>query len=110
MSPIRSTLAKSVAKLLSFAQEADIGLVKGRGKGNAERRPSKWGASGGTKIESGGYTYHVFTVDTPSPESSLVIDAIRTTKTAMVFAVGGGGSGAKDDGGGGECILHPDGR
>ena len=38
MSPIRSTLAKSVAKLLSFAQEPDIGLVKGRGKGNAERR------------------------------------------------------------------------
>lgn len=110
MSPIRSTLAKSVAKLLSFAQEADIGLVKGRGKGNAERRPSKWSASGGTKIESGGYTYHVFTVDTPAPESSLVIDAIRTTKPAMVFAVGGGGSGGRDDGGGGgagSAVLDP---
>ena len=110
MSPIRSTLARSVSKLLNLQQNEDIAQLAGRDKKNDERRPSQWSASGGTKIESGGYTYHVFTVDTPAPESSLVISAIRESKTAMVFAVGGGASGARDDGGGGgagSAVLDP---
>ena len=110
MSPIRSTLARSLSKLLNLQQNEDIDQLRGRDKKNNERRPSQWGASGGTKITSGDYTYHVFTVDTPAPESSLVISAIRDTKTAMVFAVGGGASGARDDGGGGgagSAVLDP---
>ena len=110
MSPIRSTLARSVSKLLNLQQNEDIAQLAGRDKKNDERRPSQWSASGGTKITSGDYTYHVFTVDTPAPESSLVISAIRESKTAMVFAVGGGASGARDDGGGGgagSAVLDP---
>lgn len=98
MAPIKSSLARTGTKLLGLFRQTDLSL---RGLKQSARQAPKFEATGGTKIDSGGYTYHVFTVNTPSPESSLVVDAIVTTKSAQILVVGGGGEGAKDDGGGG---------
>lgn len=98
MAPLRSSLARTVGKLLRVSKDADLSL---RGGDGTARQNESFGASGGTIITSGIYTYHVFTADTPSPESSLVVTAAGVTKTAQILVVGGGGEGGKDDGGGG---------
>lgn len=56
-------------------------------------------ATGGTKITSGDYVYHVFTTDTPSPEKVLTVTAGEGDATVLI--VGGGGGTAADNGGAG---------
>ena len=98
MAPLRSSLARTVGKLLRVSKDADLSL---RGTDDTARQNESFSASGGTLITSGIYSYHVFTSDTPSPESSFVVTAAGVTKTAQILVVGGGGEGGKDDGGGG---------
>ena len=98
MAPFKSSLARSGKKLIGFFNQSDLSF---RGQINKDKRPPSFSSSGGTKITSGDYTYHVFTADTPAPESSLVISGANLSKTAQVLVVGGGGGGANDDGGGG---------
>ena len=68
--------------------------------------PPPFSASGGTKIVSGSNTYHVFTVDTPSPQSSLVV--VNGSRSVEVLVVAGGAGGANQHGGGGGAggVLH----
>lgn len=56
-------------------------------------------ATGGTKITSGGYVYHVFTTDTPSPNK--VLEVSSGSADAVLLVVGGGGGTAADNGGAG---------
>ena len=61
--------------------------------------PAPFAATGGTKITSGDYTYHVFSTDHPSPEKTFT--ATSGTRSAEVLVVAGGGGSAWDNGGGG---------
>ena len=63
-------------------------------------------ASGGTEITSGSNKYHVFTVDTPSPQQNLVVSASKTGVEILVVAGGAGGAGHHGGGGGAGGILH----
>ena len=56
-------------------------------------------ATGGTKITSGDYVYHVFTTDTPSPNK--VLEVTSGSGDAVLLVVGGGGGSAADNGGAG---------
>ena len=98
MAPFKSSLSRSATKLIGVFRDRDTSL---RGYKQTSREAERFEVTGGTKIESGGYTYHVFTADTPSPESNLIVNAVALSKNAQILVVGGGGEGAKDDGGGG---------
>ena len=56
-------------------------------------------ATGGTRIASGDYVYHVFTTDTPSPNK--VLEVTSGSGNAVLLVVGGGGGTAADNGGAG---------
>ncbi len=56
-------------------------------------------ATGGTKITSGSYVYHVFTTDTPSPNK--VLEVTSGSGDCVLLVVGGGGGTAADNGGAG---------
>ena len=61
MAPIRSSLSRSVSKLLGVFKDTDLSL-----RGNVQTsRSTRFDASGGTKITSGSDVYHVFTSDSP---------------------------------------------
>ena len=98
MSPLKSSLARTVSKLLGVSKNTDLSI---RGGAQTARQGAVFEVSGGTTITSGIYTYHVFTADTPSPQSSLVVTAVADSRSAQILVVGGGGEGGKDDGGGG---------
>ena len=98
MSPLKSSLARTVSKLLGVSKDTDLSI---RGGVQTARQGAVFEVSGGTTITSGIYTYHVFTADTPSPQSSLVVTAVADSRSAQILVVGGGGEGGKDDGGGG---------
>ena len=68
--------------------------------------PQPFEATGGTKITSGDYTYHVFCTDHPSPEKTFT--ATSGTRSAELLIVGGGGGTAYDNGGGagGGGVAH----
>ena len=56
-------------------------------------------ATGGTRIASGDYVYHVFTTDTPSPNK--VLEVSSGSGNAVLLVVGGGGGTSADNGGAG---------
>ena len=62
----------------------------GGGTGNAFGAPSTVVASGGTKIISGLYTYHVITSFTPSPEQNFVVTQGNAEVDWLVLGGGGG--------------------
>ena len=69
--------------------------------------PDTASASGGVKIESGGYVYHIFMGGTgpnyagnPISEETFTINS-GTITDAEILVVGGGGGGKNDGGGGG---------
>ena len=102
MAPIKSSLARSATKLLNVLRDRDTSL---RGFNSSSRLP-RFTASGGTKIDSGGNVYHVFTVDTPSPQSSLVVVGGSVSVEVLVVAGGGGGATQHGGGGGAGGVLH----
>ena len=88
MSPLKSSLARSVGKLLGVQKDSDLSL---RGDVQSNRFVESIVATGGTKFESGDQTYHLF-----HTSSTLVMNQ---DVTAEIFLVAGGGAGT--DGGGG---------
>ena len=90
MAPIKSSLARTVGKLLSVQKDTDLSL---RGDVQSIRKPT-FVASGGTKSTFGDYTIHTFT-------SSGAFTVDSGSGDIDVLLVAGGGSGGVDNGGGG---------
>lgn len=92
MAPLKSSLARTVGKLLGVQKDADLSL-----RGNVQRsRLSGFSASGGLTVENGGYKYHVFTSD-----STFSTSQSFDVETVVVGGGGGGYPGAPAGGGGG---------
>ena len=92
MAPIKSSLARTVGKLLGVQKDSDLSL---RGDVQSLRQVTDpISASGGTKFTSGDQTYHLF-----HTSSTLVMTSGPGNLTAEIFLVAGGGAGT--DGGGG---------
>lgn len=92
MAPIKSSLARSVGKLLGVFKEADLSL---RGATQSTRVPPSLLASGGSTFSFGGKTVHKFTSN-----QNFVITA-GSSDSVEILVIGGGGSGGGDSGGGG---------
>ena len=98
MAPFKSTLARSVGKLLGVYKDDDLSL---RGVAQTSRKPPGPSVSGGTIVSDGTTRYNIFT----SPGALTVAGA--TFSNVVVMCVGGGGSsgdsqpGAGSGGGGG---------
>ena len=90
MAPIKSSLSRSVSKLLGVFKDTDLSL---RGDVQSSRIFTEipFSATGGTKITSGSDIYHVF-LYTGSPQT-FSVEGSPGSLTAKVLVVGGGGSG-----------------
>ena len=115
MAPIKSSLARSVSKLLGVFKDTDLSL---RGNVQSTRHiiPAKLELTGGTTVEYGGSRYHIFRTSTPSPTRFITIDTLsdNTPENVIDFLVvaGGGGSGGGDNaygggGGAGGLVYRP---
>ena len=106
MAPIRTSLARSVGKLLAVYGSRDLSI---RGYNFFQSNKSKESVTGGTTYQNGSYRVHEFL--TPG---SLVISPGTTLTNVRYLVVGGGGGGGGFDtraGGGGAGGLrsnHPD--
>ena len=60
MAPIKSSLSRTVGKLLGVSKDTDLSL---RGDVQSLRVLPPIPATGGNIVESGGYKYHVFLED-----------------------------------------------
>ena len=79
MAPIKSSLAKTVGKLLGVQKDTDLSL---RGATQSSRVP-KFSASGGTQHYLGnGYRYHVF--DYPNSDNFIVSSGEKTIEVLVV--------------------------
>jgi len=103
MAPIKSSLAKSVGKLLGVFKDTDLSL---RGHVQSTRHiVPPFSASGGNLangLEPGnGYTYHTF-----GTNGDFVVSG--SAGTVDILIVAGGGAGGNDRGGGGGAggIVH----
>ena len=106
MAPLRSTLGRSVGRLLGIRRTNDLAGVgdggaaehtqlNSRYKGGT--RKTSFEASGGSKVTSGDYTYHIFTSpDTFELSEELDCDIL------VVAGGGGGGDGSPSPGPGGQ--------
>ena len=100
MAPLKSSLARSVSKLLGVSKDTDLTL---RGDVQRSRRVPEPAidASGGTKIDSSPTVhYHVFVSDSPF--------VVTTGGDADIFLVGGGGGSSTSlaSGGGAGGAVH----
>ena len=95
---LKSSLARTAAKLLGVNKDADLSL-RGATQSSRVLPPEVFSATGGTKIPSGDYTYHVWTTGTPAPLS--VFDVTEGSRSLDVLLVGGGGGGGANNSGGG---------
>ena len=98
MAPIKSSLARSVAKLFGVSKDTDLSL-RGDVQSSRFRSTTLFEATGGTTNTDGGYKYHIYTIDTPSPERNFTVTSGDANIELLV--VGGGGAAAFDNGGGG---------
>ena len=95
MAPIKSSLAKSVAKLFGVQRDRDLSL---RGFTQISRTAGPFSATGGdTKRTNGSYTIHTFTT---TGAATLEITG-GESKDLIYVVVGGGGHGVAGSGGGG---------
>ena len=100
MAPIKSSLARSVSKLLGVFKDTDLSL---RGDVQSTRKITlSVQASGGTEIISGSDKYHVFL---GSSEQNF---SVTNGGTCEVLVVAGGGSGGYfyGSGGGAGGVVH----
>ena len=97
MAPIKSSLARSVGKLLGVSKDTDLSL---RGDVQSFRTPPPLVATGGTKSSSAGYTYHAFT-----SSGALTISSGEGDVDYFVVAGGGGGGNTIGGGGGGGGVA-----
>ena len=99
MAPIKSSLARTVGKLLGISKNTDLSL---RGNVQSNRYiETAFVATGGTKITSGSNVYHVFL-------SSQNFQVDSGTNNIELLVVGGGGAtgGTYTGGGGGGGVAH----
>jgi len=97
MAPLKSSLARTVGKLLGVQKDRDLSL---RGAAQSSRLPEPISATGGeSTFTEAGYQVHVYYTGTPAPQK--VFNVTSGTGTIECFLVGSGGSGAYDSGGGG---------
>ena len=99
MSPFKSSLARSVGKLLGVYKETDLSL---RGATQESRKPPGFSATGGIIITSGSDVFHVF-IGNSEQSFSGTLD-----NTCEILCVAGGGSGGYfyGRGGGAGGIVH----
>jgi len=100
MSPIKSSLAKTVGKLLGVQKDTDLSL---RGGVQSSRKiDTTVQASGGTEVTSGNNKYHVFL---GSSEQNF---SVTRGGTCEILVVAGGGSGGYfyGSGGGAGGVVH----
>ena len=96
MAPIKSSLARSVAKLLGVAKDTDLSLRGAIQSNRFVEPPVK--ATGGNKVTSGDYTYHIFQASVPGPTYSKTPNTSETfianeSLTVDYLIIGGGGAG-----------------
>ena len=92
MAPLKSSLARTVGKLLGVSKDTDLSL---RGDVQSSRFVEPpFAATGGTKITSGSNVYHVFTTN-----QNFQVDS--GTNNIELLVVGGGGATAESYSGGG---------
>jgi len=98
MAPFKSTLARSVGKLLGVYQDEDLSL---RGAIQKSRRITPPTATGGSVfIPDNGFAYNVFKVsDNSQPTGIFLMPALTTASTIQILLVAGGGSGGNYPGG-----------
>ena len=99
MAPIKSSLARTLGKLLGVSKDTDLSL---RGDVQSNRFIEiPFSASGGTKITDGGNTYHVFITDQN-------FEVTSGSRNIELLVVGGGGAaaGPYSAGGGAGGIAH----
>ena len=107
MAPLRSTLGRSVGRLLGIGRTKDLAGVGDGGAADHTQLNSKYKggtkkidftATGGTQIIDGSYTYHVFTAS-----GSLVTEGkAKQVDILCIAGGGGGGDGSPSPGPGGE--------
>ena len=90
MAPIKSSLARSASKLFGVFRDRDLSL---RGATSSIKNTISFQATGGTKITSGSYDYHVFT-----SSSTLVVDGTGPATILVIAAGGSGGAGFSGNG------------
>jgi hypothetical protein len=101
MAPLKSSLARTGKKLLGLFNQSDLTL---RGATQTSRFvPTEISATGGSKIPSGGYMYHVFSF----PNSDNFVVSSGSGDVEVLVVAGGGGGGSQHGGGGGAGgVLH----
>ena len=97
MAPLKSSLARSVSKLLGVSKDRDLSL---RGASQTSRLGAQFKASGGTKVNgSDGFTYHIF--QKGNSDTFSITELADEPNTVEVLLIGGGGGGGTQHGGGG---------
>ena len=108
MAPIKSSLARTVGKLLGVQKDTDLSL---RGDVQTSRLPppEKVTASGGDIVDAlapgNGYKYHTFS----SPGNFTVTAGFGSLAIVEILVVAGGGSGSSTNiagGAGGGGVVH----
>ena len=113
MAPLRNTSGRSFGKLLGVNRGQDLANNTNSGASKRGQLNSKYvgarpqdveltgplSATGGTKITSGDYVYHVFEYDA-SPQTFTVAPGTKGEVTYLVVGGGGGGSNQHSAGGG----------
>ena len=88
-----------------FKKESPLLNMIGFGGGAANRltgfKVPPIEATGGTTNTDGGFKYHIYTVDTPSPTLNLAVTFAPDDATIELLVIGGGGGSAWNNGGGG---------
>ena len=103
MAPIKSSLARTVGKLLGVQKDTDLSL---RGDVQSNRKINiSVQASGGTEITSGNNKYHVFL---GSSEQNFSVTRGGTCEVLVVAGGGGGGYFYGAGGGAGGVVHAPD--
>ena len=97
MAPIKSSLARTVGRLLGVQKDTDLSL---RGHVQSSKKAVIPLATGGTVSQPGdGYTYHTFIVSVSSPYPDVTPNTSGTFQTGPVarscdyLIIGGGGAG-----------------
>ena len=99
MAPLRSTLGKSLGRLLKVGRSEDLAGTGAQGGAalstqlNSKFYGGREGnlaseATGGTEVVIGSSTYHIFLNGSPEP---FVIDNRTMTNVEFLLIVGGGG-------------------
>lgn len=106
MAPMKSSLSRSVSKLLGVFKDSDLSL---RGNVQSLRTIPPFEASGGTKTTAGDYIYH----DLANGDTFNVLSG-RTNEGKLLLIGGGGGgaygppgNGGQAGGGAGGVIIAP---